>query len=92
MNTSMTVENIETKRKRLIFRSGHRGTKEMDLFLGSFAERNIAGFSAEELDLYDDLLKEPDPDIYNWVTGREPVPANKMNPVIERLLQHQFAA
>ncbi|MCB9988812.1 MAG: succinate dehydrogenase assembly factor 2 [Rhodospirillales bacterium] len=88
----MTVENIETKRKRLIFRSGHRGTKEMDLFLGTFAARNIADFSEAELDLYDELLKEPDLDIYNWITGREPVPANKMNPVMERLLQHRFAA
>ncbi len=88
----MTLETIEIKRKRLIFRSGHRGTKEMDLFLGSFAAAYVPEFSEEELALYDELLKEPDPDIYNWVTKREPVPANKMNPVMERLLSHQFAA
>ncbi|MCB1556186.1 MAG: succinate dehydrogenase assembly factor 2 [Alphaproteobacteria bacterium] len=88
----MTVEPIEIKRKRLIFRSGHRGTKEMDLFLGSFAAKNVPGFSPEELALYDDLLNEPDPDLYNWITGKVSVPAHKTNSVVALLLSHEFAA
>lgn len=67
-------ETIENKRRRLIFRSGHRGTKEMDLILGSFAAQNVPDFTEEELADYDDLLTNNDPDLYNWITGKEQAP------------------
>ena len=87
MNKNETIEN---KRKRLIFRSEHRGTKEMDLVMGSFAKKFIPEFSEEELALYDEFLNESDPDLYNWITGIETFPANKMNSVYEKLLSHKF--
>ena len=80
------LETTDNKRKRLIYRSWHRGTREMDLILGTFSDRHVAGFSEEELALYDEILKHSDPDLYNWFTGTEPVPANYMNNVLERLL------
>ncbi|MAS88021.1 MAG: succinate dehydrogenase assembly factor 2 [Micavibrio sp.] len=83
-------ENLEDKRKRLIFRSWHRGTKEMDLVMGTFADKHMPIMEEPNLSLYDDLLSESDPDLYNWVTGREDVPANKLNPVLEMLLAHKF--
>lgn len=84
-------ETIDNKRKRLQFRSWHRGTKELDLIMGTFADRHIAELSESELDLYDHILTLPDPDLYNWVTGLEQVPANYMNPVMERLVRHRVA-
>lgn len=85
------METTENKRKRLLFRSWHRGTRELDLLMGSFAERNLPDMSDEELDLYDVILTHPDPDIYNWIVGQEPTPANYMNPVMEKLLAHKIA-
>ncbi len=85
------VEDSETKRKRLQFRSWHRGTRELDLIMGTFADRFLPGFSEDDLDLYDTILTHPDPDLYNWITGQEVVPANYMNPVMEKLLQHKVA-
>lgn len=85
-------ENIENMRKRLIFRSWHRGTKEMDLIMGSFADRYVPDFSEDELAQYDEILNCSDPDLYNWITGQEEAPANQVSPVMERLLRHQFAA
>lgn len=82
-------ESLENKRKRLVFRSGHRGTQEMDLILGSFAKAYVPGFNEEELQLYDDLLQESDPDLYNWYTGKEEVPSDLMNPLLEKLLDHK---
>lgn len=84
-------ETIENKRKRLIFRSEHRGTKEMDLIMGSFAKKHVPSFSEEELSHYDEVLNISDPDLYNWITGKEEPPANDMNPVLEKLLEHKFA-
>ena len=58
--------------------------------MGSFANRYIDGFSDEELMMYDAVLGHPDPDLYNWITGAEPVPANFMNPVMALLVRHQL--
>ena len=85
------MDDVENRRKRLIFRSWHRGTREMDLIMGTFAESNVPGMSVSELDLYEELLHTPDPDVYDWVSGQKPVPANVINPVVEKLLAHDVS-
>lgn len=87
----MTNEPIDIRRKRLTFRSWHRGTREMDLLLGSFADAHLPAFSNADLDLYEQILEYSDPDLYNWMTEREPVPANLHNSVLEKLIHHKFA-
>ncbi|MCB1530593.1 MAG: succinate dehydrogenase assembly factor 2 [Rhodospirillales bacterium] len=85
-------DSLENKRKRLIFRSGHRGTQEMDLILGSFAKAHVPGFNEEDLQLYEDLLQESDPDLYNWYTGKEDVPAScQDNSILQAFLDHKVA-
>jgi antitoxin CptB len=79
-------DNISIKRKQLLFRSWHRGTREIDLLLGKFADTHIPGFGAAELELYDRFLNNSDPDIYNWLTGQEPVPPSEETPVVRLLL------
>ncbi len=73
---SKSLEEVENQRKRLIFRSGHRGTKEMDLLLGGFAAQNVPGFTPAQLDEYQGFLENNDPDLYNWISGQEEPPAN----------------
>lgn len=85
-----TLEDIGNKRKRLIFRSWHRGTREMDLLMGSFADAHINNFDEAQLDLYEEILNHSDPDLYNWISGREDTPANYMNEVMALLLAHKF--
>ena len=84
-------KNLENIRKRLIFRSWHRGTKEMDLLLGSFADKHVPDFSKADLQLYEDILQLSDPDLYNWITGVESPPANIVNDVFEKLKTHRYA-
>lgn len=79
------------QRKRLTFRAWHRGTREMDFILGSFADQNINNMSVEELKYFDDLLQINDPILYNWYLGKEGIPANMMNPVLEKYLAHKVA-
>jgi antitoxin CptB len=81
---------IHQHRERLRFRSHHRGTKEMDLLLGSFADRHIASFGLAELADYEQLLGEQDPDLYNWVTRQDTPPAEKQTAVLALFLQHQL--
>ncbi len=78
---------IDIKRKKLQFRSWHRGTREIDMLLGRFADAHLSLFSAEQLDLYDQLLHNSDPDIYNWISQNESVPEKENNDVVQKLIQ-----
>jgi antitoxin CptB len=69
------MENASTRRKKLKFRSEHRGIKEMDILLGGFAAASLDEFSDTELDQFETLLNESDDDIYAWVMDRTAVPA-----------------
>ena len=78
-------EATEQRRKRLRFRSWHRGTREMDLILGRFADAHIAAMSPEQLDRYAALLENSDPDIYDWLTARTVPPPAADTDVLELL-------
>jgi antitoxin CptB len=79
-------EGLDIRRKRLLFRSWHRGTRETDLLLGSFAEAYLAGLSPAQLDRYEALLEENDARLFDWITRRAPPPAEYETDVL-RLLQ-----
>jgi antitoxin CptB len=85
------LDPTEARRKRLKFRSWHRGIKETDLILGRFADKFVDGFDAEELDQFEALLDESDPEIFDWVSGRAPVPPEIENRVT-RLLRNFTAS
>ena len=71
----MTREtDLETRRKRLLYRSVYRGNKENDILLGQFARAHIAEFGANELDQYERLLAAGDNEIFDWVTGQAEIP------------------
>ena len=83
----MTREtDLETRRKRLLYRSVYRGNKENDILLGQFARAHIAEFGAAELDQYESLLSAGDNDIYDWISGRAAVPPETDSPVLRKLL------
>ena len=86
----MTDDDLEIRRKRLLYRSWHRGTKELDLFIGSFADAQLAGFDAGQLDRYEAILERDENDIYGWLVGREAVPAEIDNDVMAMLLDFTF--
>jgi len=77
---------LETRRKRLLYRSIYRGNKENDILLGQFARAHIAEFDSSELDQYERLLSAGDNDIYDWVSGKTAVPVDSDTPVLRKLL------
>jgi len=83
-------EASSIRRKRLLYQSGHRGTKESDLLLGAFAAAHLAGFSPAQLDRYEALLDESDGDLFDWITGREAPPPEKMSDVLGLLLSFRY--
>jgi antitoxin CptB len=70
----MNIETPENRLKRLKMRAWRRGTKEMDMILGPFADGNLSTLSGAELDEFDALLHENDQDLYLWVSGKSAPP------------------
>mgnify|MGYP001207533818 FL=1 len=71
---SRNLETIEIKRKRLLFRSTHRGTREMDILLGGFFKSNMSYLNDDQLNEFEGLIEIPDDDLYNWAMGRMEIP------------------
>lgn len=85
------TESRETRLKRLRIRSWRRGTREMDLILGGFADAGqggLAGLDDTQLDAYEVLLEENDWDLYYWVTGERETP-EAHRPIITQLRRHR---
>jgi antitoxin CptB len=82
-------EALQRRRRRLIFRSEHRGNKENDILLGQFAQAHIMRFDVDQLDRYEALLEESDNDIFDWVAGRADIPPEKDSDVLRLLLAFQ---
>jgi len=71
--TTRSSDGLDDRRKRLLFRCWHRGTREMDLILGRFADSEIGALTDGELSELEGLLEIPDPDLYAAVTGSRPL-------------------
>ena len=90
--STRSSDGLDARRRRLLFRSWHRGTREADLIMGRFADAHIEGFSDGELDQYEHLLNAIEGDLLAWVTGVQPVPAEHDTPMFRRVRQFHFAA
>ena len=83
-------ESLETRRKRLIWRSKQRGWLEVDMLMGTWAVENVPKLNKEEMDQYENLLNLETLDLFNVVSKPvvEGVPANVQGPVLERIRQY----
>ena len=85
MDDSGKGGSSENRRKRLLFRAQRRGFKEVDLIFGAYAEAALATLDEAGLDQFEGLLGAPDQEVYAWLRGAQPVPAEYDNPVFAGL-------
>jgi antitoxin CptB len=88
--TEISSDGLDPRRKRLLFRSWHRGIREMDLVLGGFADAHIAELSEAELDEYETWLEVPDQQIFTWVNGSQLAPAEIDTALFRRLRDFHY--
>ena len=68
------TESTEVRRKRALYRSWHRGTREADYMIGGFFDRYHATWGEVEHAWFEALLDEDDVDVMAWALGTAPVP------------------
>ncbi|MFC3051369.1 FAD assembly factor SdhE [Kordiimonas pumila] len=82
--------DLENRKRRLLFRSWHRGIKELDLIFGNFVEANHASFTHEDCEWFEKLYEEQDHEILGWVTSGENVPQEFQGALMDRLQKLDF--
>jgi antitoxin CptB len=87
--SEISSEGLNGRRRRLLFRCRHRGIREMDLVLGRFADAHLAALSEAELDELERWLEIPDQQIFAWINGTEPAPADVDTALFRRLREQK---
>ena len=82
------MNDLETYKKKIIFKASHRGSKEMDILLGNFIKKYIELFNENELGLFNDILECDDDDIYQWTIGKKEIPNQYSNRVFSLLINN----
>ena len=83
--TTVSSSEIEPRRRRILFRAWHRGTREMDLLMGSFTDSEIRTMSEDDLSVLELLIEAPDRDLFAWITDKTETPSNYDTAVFRRM-------
>ena len=65
------MNSIDLLKKKILYRSEYRGTKEMDLLLNKFVKKYINDFGIVELKQLEDLLNFDDDSLFKWYLNKE---------------------
>jgi antitoxin CptB len=84
-STESNGSNLDARRRRARFRAWHRGTREMDLLLGRFADAYIASLSDSDLVAFEAVLELPDPDLFVWIIGPERDTPGSASPILRSI-------
>ncbi|MBY0382360.1 MAG: succinate dehydrogenase assembly factor 2 [Xanthobacteraceae bacterium] len=83
--STRSSEGLDDRRKRLLFRCWHRGTKEMDFILGRFADAHIDDLGDSDVDDLERLIELPDPDLYNAFNDKTQLPPEFVTGIFRRI-------
>ena len=83
--TERSSDGLDLRRRKLLFRSWHRGMREMDLIMGRFADSTLAALNDAELTEFERLIEVPDRELLAWVTGELNVPEGFDTALFRRL-------
>ena len=79
------MQNIDNLRKKILYRSEHRGTKEMDILLGNFVKKYVNSLNVSELLELELLLNIDDEILYKWYTNNEKTTVIPENNITKKL-------
>ncbi len=82
-------EDIQTRRRRLLYRACHRGTKELDLILGEFAKHHLSGFNTDMLSRFELLLSHEEMILQAWLMGHVQLPPEADRELLQTIIYFQ---
>lgn len=79
----MTMIDISLLRRKLMYRSWHRGCKETDILLGRFALKYLDKFSLSELIEYEKIVDLDDYELYCYITRKAILPLGLNSEIVD---------
>ncbi len=83
---------MDERRRKLKFRAWRRGFREMDLLMGTFADKHLESMSEDDLSEFERLLATPDWEVFAWLVGQKPVPANFKSDLLDQIIGFRYEA
>lgn len=83
--TTLSSSQLDPRRRRILIRAWRRGTREMDLMIGRFADDRLVDMPESDLAMFEALIDCQDTDLFEWVTGAKPVPSEQDTAVFRQL-------
>ncbi|WP_273759981.1 succinate dehydrogenase assembly factor 2 [Bartonella sp. ML70XJBT.G] len=81
---------LDARRRRLIFRAWHRGIREMDLIFGHYVNAHISGMSDKTVSELEYIMSFDDRDLLTWVTGEVSPPAEVNSPLFRDIVNYHI--
>ena len=70
-------DDLDIRRRRAAYRAAHRGTKEMDIMLGRYADATLPTLADPDLARFEQFITLPDPELQGWLlNGTAPPQSN----------------
>ena len=84
------MKNIDILKKKILYRSQHRGTKEMDLLLSNFVKKYVNSLNESELCELELLLNIDDEVLYKWYLNNERTTLIPENSITKKLKEFKL--
>ncbi len=65
------TDDLDLRRRRAAYRAAHRGTKEMDVLVGRYAEAKLPALAGVALSEFEEFLAVGDPTLQSWIFANE---------------------
>jgi antitoxin CptB len=82
----MDSPQLDPRRKRLLYRATHRGTKEADLIIGGFFQEKVGGLAETRLPEAEEFLELSDLDLIDWIMGRKAIPERWKGTLLDEVM------
>ncbi|WP_273754202.1 MULTISPECIES: succinate dehydrogenase assembly factor 2 [unclassified Bartonella] len=80
---------LDIRRRRLIFRAWHRGIREMDLIFGHYVNANITSMNDKTLSEFEYIMSFDDRDLLTWITGEMSPPPEIDSPLFRDIINYR---
>jgi antitoxin CptB len=84
------MNELESLKKKIKYRSSYRGTKEMDLLLSSFVSSIVNKLSLEELKSLIEFLNCNDEDISNYYLNKIPIEVFSDKKILDMFINYKI--
>eukprot|EP00808_Paulinella_micropora_P031849 g57596.t1 len=78
----------ETDKRRMMYRCKQRGQLELDLIIGSWAQNNLMNLTDQQLNEFQKIVDQENPDLMRWLVNRDPLPEEFKTGILPQLVHY----